>query len=105
MFFDETLNHAVQIWIARAEAACEPVPAAFRDFLAVSKHVELPGLARCATHFNIQPLLDFGHETRDLGLVVLSRWAVNDFYLHYGSILFAATSYLTCCCARLLILR
>lgn len=95
MFFDETLDDAIQIRVAAAEAASEPVPAAFRDFLAVSEHVELPGLARCAKHFNIQTLLDLGHETRDLGLVILSRWAVNDFYLQFGSILFAAVSYLS----------
>lgn len=95
MFFDETLDHAVEIRIAGAEAACEPIPAALGNLLAVSKYVELPGLARCAKHFNIQTLLDLGHETRDLGFVILSRWAVNDFYLHFGSISFAAVSYLS----------
>lgn len=95
MLFEKTLDHAIQIRIARAEASCEPGPAALRYFLPVSDHVELPGVPRFTNHFNVQTLLDLGHETRDLGLVVFSRWTVNDFYFHSGSILFAAISYLT----------
>lgn len=95
MLFDETLDHAVQVRVARAEAACEPVPAASRNLLAVSKYVELPSLAGCTKHFNIQTLLDAGRETRDLSLVVLSRRAVDDFYFHSSSILLAAASRLS----------
>ena len=68
--------------IAGAKAPCEPVPAALGDPLAVSDDLELTGLPRHNDGFNVEALLDKGHETRDLGLVVLSRRAVNDLDLH-----------------------
>ena len=78
----ELLDDAIEIGIARAKAPCEPVPTALGNPLAVRDHLELTGLTRRNDGFNAQALLDEGHETRDLGLVVLSRRAVNDFYLH-----------------------
>lgn len=102
MLFDEALDHAVQISIAGAEAACEPVPATLGNFHAVSEHVELPSLAGSANRFDVQALLDAGRETRDLRLVVLSRGAVNDFDFHSGSVLFAAVRELTADYVRLI---
>jgi hypothetical protein len=78
----ELLDHTFQIRIASAKAPCEPVPAAFRNPLAVSDHLELTNLARLKDGINIEALSDEGHETRDLCLVVLSRWAMNDLNLH-----------------------
>jgi hypothetical protein len=78
----ELLNHAIEIGIAGAEAPSEPVPAAFGDSLAVRDHLELTGLTRRSHGFNSEALLDEGHETRGLGLVILSRRAVDDLDLH-----------------------
>jgi hypothetical protein len=80
--FSEPLDHAIEIAIAAAKSPCEPVPTSFGDTLAVRDHVELTGGTSRTDGFNAQALLDEGHETRDLGLVVLSRRAVNDFDLH-----------------------
>jgi len=78
----ELLDHAIEIGIARAKAPCQPIPTALGNPLAVSDNLELTGLPRRNDGFNVEALLDEGHETRDLGLVVLSRWAVNDLDLH-----------------------
>jgi hypothetical protein len=78
----ELLDHAVEVGIAGAKAPCEPVPTALGNPLAVSDYLELPDLSRRSDSFNVQALLDEGHETRDLGLVVLSRRAVHDLDLH-----------------------
>jgi hypothetical protein len=78
----ELLDHAIEIGIAGTKAPCEPVPTALGNPLAVSDHLELTGLTRRNHGFNVEALLDEGHETRDLGLVVLSRRAVNDLDLH-----------------------
>jgi hypothetical protein len=51
--------------------------------LTVRDHLELTGLTRRNDGFNVQALLDEGRETRDLGTVVLSRRAMNDFDLHF----------------------
>ena len=82
ILFGELLNHFFQVWIAGPKTPREPVSATLSNPLAVRYNVELAGLARCADHVNVQALLDQGHETRDLGTVVLSRWTVNDFDLH-----------------------
>jgi len=78
----ELLDHAIEIGIARAKAPCQPIPTAVGNPLAISDNLELTGLPRRNDGFNVEALLDEGHETRDLGLVVLSRWAVNDLDLH-----------------------
>jgi hypothetical protein len=80
--FLQLLHHAIEIGIAGAKAPCEPVPAALGNLLAVSDHLELTGFPRSRDGFNVKAPLDEGHETRDLGLVVLSRRAVNDLDLH-----------------------
>ena len=76
------VHHAVEIGIARAKHSGEPVPAALGDLRPVRDDVELAGLPRRSRGINSQSLLDEGHETRDLGIVVLSGRAVNDFDLH-----------------------
>jgi len=78
----ELLDHAIEIGIADAEAPSEPVPTAFGDSFAVSDHLELTGLTWRSHGFNSEALLDEGHETRGLGLVVLSCRAVGDLDLH-----------------------
>ena len=79
----EQLDHAVEIGITGAKASCEPVPAPLGNRLAVRDYVELAGITRRKEGVNAQALLDEGHETRDLGAVVLSSRAVNDFNLHF----------------------
>ena len=61
----ELLDHVVKIGIAGAKASREPIPTAFGYF---------------------ETLFDEGHETRSLGLVVLSRRAVKDLDLHSVSV-------------------
>jgi hypothetical protein len=55
------------------------------DLLAVSDNLELTALPGRKDGFNVEALLDEGHETRDLGLVVLSCRAVHDLDLHLSS--------------------
>jgi len=76
------LDYAVEIWIAAAKAPCEPVSTALRDRLAVSNHFELTRATRCGHRVNVKACLDQGHEPRDLGVVVVSCRAMNDFDLH-----------------------
>jgi hypothetical protein len=78
----DPLDHAIEIGIAGAKLPREPVPSALGNPLAVRNHLELTGFAGRKDSFYAKALLDEGHETRDLGLVVLSRGAVNDFDLH-----------------------
>jgi hypothetical protein len=83
----EPLDYAFEIRIAGAKAPREPVPTALGNLLAVGDHLELTGLTWRNDGFSFIPeaLFDEGHETRDLGLVVLSRRAVNDFDFHLFS--------------------
>lgn len=78
------LDDAFEVGIAGAEFAREPVAASRGDGLAVGEHVELTGLARSAHGLNAEAILDEGRETRDLGSVVVSGRAVNDFDFHVG---------------------
>jgi len=80
--FLELLDYSFDIRIAGAKASCEPVPTALGNPFAVGDHLELTGLTRRKDGFHAEALFDEGHETRDLGLVVLSRRAVNDLDLH-----------------------
>ena len=82
MFLKE-FEHAIEIGVPGAKASREPVPTTLRNPLAVRYHLELAGLSRRNDSVNIQALLDEGHETRDLGFVVLSRRTVNDFDLQF----------------------
>lgn len=82
--FLKLLDHAIEIGITGAKAPCEPVSTALGNSLAVRDHLELTGLSTCNDSVNVQALLDEGRETRDLGLVVLSRRTVNDFDLHFA---------------------
>lgn len=81
----DLLDHTIEIGIAGAEPPCEPVPTAFGNSLAVSNNLELTSLPRRDDGFNVEALLDEGHETRDLGLVILSCRAVNNLDLHQHS--------------------
>jgi hypothetical protein len=81
LLFD-LLDHAIEIGIARAKAPRELVPTALGNPLAVNNNLELTSLPRRNDGFNVEALLDEGHETRDLGLVVLSCRAVNNLDLH-----------------------
>ena len=78
----ELFDHALEIRIAGAKFPGEPVSTAFRDLVTVCDHIELTGFAWPDDRINIEALLDVGHETRDLGFIVLSRWAINDLDLH-----------------------
>jgi hypothetical protein len=78
----ELLDHALEIGIAGAKSPSDPVPTALCNPLAVSDHFELADATMRNHGFNAEALLDEGHETRDLGLVVLSGRAVNDLDLH-----------------------
>jgi hypothetical protein len=80
--FLDLLNQALKIGIAGAEFLCEPVSAALRNPLAVRDHLKLASLTGPEDGLDAEALLDEGHETRDLDLIVLSRRAVNDFDLH-----------------------
>src|ERR1700756_111919 len=78
----ELFDDLVEVGIAGAEAAGEPVASALDDLLAVGDYVELTYLAADHGSVDSQFLLDEGHETRDLGLVVSSGGAVDDFDFH-----------------------
>ena len=78
----ELVDDAVQVGVAGAKAASEPVPTASGNGLAVEDHVELSRLAGREHNIQAQTLLDEGHETRDLNLVVSSSRAMNDFDFH-----------------------
>ena len=80
--YDDLLDHFFKIGITGAKAPREPVSTALGNSFTVNEHVELAGFASRTNRFNIQALLNEGHETRDLGTIVLSRWTVNDFNLH-----------------------
>ena len=72
----------IEIRIAGTKASCEKIPPAFGNPIAVHQHIELTSLTGREHRYYVQALLDEGHETRDLDLVVLSGRAVNDFDLH-----------------------
>ena len=90
--FLESGDDALEIGIAGTEAAREPVPATLGDFFTVGEDVELALLSGCGHGFHTQAFLDEGHETRDLGLVVVSRRAVDDLDLHASSELVMAAA-------------
>lgn len=72
------------IGIASAEFACEPIATTRCDGLAVREYVELAGFAGGTNGFDSEATFDEGRETRDLGNVVVSGGAVNDFDFHVG---------------------
>jgi len=78
----ELLDQAIEIRVAGSKYPREPISTTLGDPLAVCDHLELTGLTRRNYGFNAQALLDEGRETRDLGIVVLSGRAMNDFDLH-----------------------
>ena len=82
LLLDELLDQAIEIRIAGTKASREEVPTTLGNPIAVRQHVELTSFAGRKNGFYVQTLLDEDHETRDLDLVVLSHWAVNDFDLH-----------------------
>ena len=78
----ELFDQAIEIGVPSSKFPREPISSALGNPLAVRDHLELTGLTRCNDGFNVQALLDEGRETRDLGIVVASGRAVNDFDLH-----------------------
>lgn len=76
------LHNAAKIGVAGAQTSCEPVSASFGNLFAIRKYLELTSLARRENGIDTQLLLDEGHETRDLDLVVFSSRAMNDLDLH-----------------------
>jgi hypothetical protein len=78
----ELLNHVIEIGITCANAFCEPVSTALGNSLSISEHFELAGSAGCNRSFNAKALFNEGHETRDLGFIVLSRRAGTYFNFH-----------------------
>ena len=78
----ELLDHVFQVGIAGAKPPGDPVASPFRDLLAVGDHLELAGPAVRYRSVSAQPILDQGHETRDLSLIVLSRRAGDDLDFH-----------------------
>src|SRR5215469_14455278 len=82
VLLDEQFDNTIQIGIAGAKGPRNEVPATVGDPLAVGEHIELTGLARGKDRVNVQALFDEGHETRDLGAVVLSRRTMNNFDFH-----------------------
>ncbi len=85
VLFGKLLDQLFEIGITCSEASREPVSAALSNSLPVRQHIELARLARPAHSVNVQSLLDQGHETRDLGTVVVSRRTMNNFHFHVAS--------------------
>jgi hypothetical protein len=79
------LNHAFEIGIACAKAPGEPVSTALGYFLSISQDFKLTCFTWRNHSFSAKPLLNEVHETRDLGFIVLSRWAGT--YLNFHSVL------------------
>ena len=77
------LDQAIEIGVAGSKFLREPISTALDNRLTVRNDLELTGLARCNDGFRVQAVLDEGGETRDLGAVVLSGRAVNDFDFHF----------------------
>ena len=82
MLLFEPRNNRFGFGITCTELAREPVSAALRYPLSIGDHFELADLARCPDGFNAQTIFDLGRETRNLGTVVLSSWAVNNLDSH-----------------------
>jgi hypothetical protein len=81
----ELINHLVKIGIACAKAPGEPVSTTFGDSLSVSQHLKLTGLAGRDHGISTKPLFYQGHETRDLGFIVLSGRAGTYLNFHVFS--------------------
>lgn len=85
--FLQLFDHAFEIGIACAKAARKPVSAALGDLLAIGQNFKLTGVSRLRHSFDIEALLNEGHETRDLGVVIVSCRAMNDLNLHFSNLL------------------
>ncbi|MEM7352085.1 MAG: hypothetical protein AAF657_14895 [Acidobacteriota bacterium] len=81
----EHVDHVVEIRIAGAELASEPIAAALHDRFTVDQNVELAGLTRGDLGVEPEPLLDQSRETRGFVLVVASGRAVVNGNLHGDS--------------------
>ena len=82
MLLHQQVDNAIELGIAGAKTPGQKVSATLGDRLAVGEHVELTGCARRTDGVNAEVVLDEGHETRDLGAVVRSSGAMDDFDLH-----------------------
>ena len=76
------MHHDFEVRISGAEAPGDHVPTTLGDFLAVSEDIELTGLAGSDHRLDSKMRSDESHETRDFGLIVLSRRAADDLDSH-----------------------
>jgi hypothetical protein len=81
----ELVNHIIEVGITSAKHSCEPVSTALDNSLPIGEHLKLTDLAGGNHGINAEPLLNEGHETRDLGFVVLSRRAGKYLNVHFCS--------------------
>jgi hypothetical protein len=77
----------IGIRIAGAETSGEPVATAFGDSFTIGKHIKLTSAAGRNHGIDAEPLLDEGHETRDLGFVIPSSRARAYLDFHCGLLL------------------
>ena len=77
----ELVDHVVEVGTACPKAPSEPVPAT-RGIPCRPRSRRTAPARRAGSPLDVKALLDEGHETRDLGSVVLSRRAVHDLDLH-----------------------
>ena len=75
-------HHRVEVGVSCAEAPRQEISAPLGDRLSVNDDVELPFCSRFEQRLNAELVFDHGHETRDLGAIVLSGGAVNDLDFH-----------------------
>lgn len=83
----ELLDYSFEIGIACAKAACKPVSTALGDLCAIGENLKLTGVPWLSHSLDIEALLNEGHETRDLGVVIVSCRAVKDLDLHLSNLL------------------
>jgi hypothetical protein len=79
----ELVDHRIKIGISGAKTSGEPVAAPLHDCLTIGQYFKLASLARCYHGVNAQPLFNQGHETRDLGFIVLSSRAGTYLNVHF----------------------
>lgn len=76
------LDYIIEIGITSTKFPRNPISASLGDGLAIRNHLKLASLTWPHNWLYIEFFFDERHETRDLGLVIFSRGAVNDFDFH-----------------------
>ena len=81
----QLLDHIIEIRITSTEFSRNPVTASFSDCLAVDDYLKLASITWLSECLNLEFCFNEGHETRNLGLIIFSRGAINyfDFHLVY----------------------